>query len=94
MKETVICAALRYKGQIWYGHRHAHAQTALYDELAWELPRKKIAKDWENVEQGFVTTKGRFVNRSAAYKLQIRAGKQSACKDGYTGLELYSEDLY
>lgn len=91
-KETVVCAALRVGKRIWLGHRHGHARTAMYDELSYTHNRKQIMR--MNVEQGFITTKKRFVDRKQAYKLQTAARIKSHDVDGYRGKELFSEDLY
>lgn len=47
-----------------------------------------------DAKQGFVTTRGRFVDRHAAYLMMQEAGLPSAAADGYRGVELFSEDLY
>lgn len=45
--------------------------------------------------QGFLTSKGRFVNREEGCALQIAAGIASVDKElPYHNGELYSEDLY
>jgi hypothetical protein len=45
-------------------------------------------------DQGFITSRNRFVSRSEAMKLQLDAGIPSVVKGGYRGTVLYSEDLY
>lgn len=85
VKEICICAAIRDNtGYIWRGHRHADAIELV--ELAGRTFR--VSSD-----QGFVTSKNRFVNREEGYQLQIAAGIPSA-SGGYRGKRLFSEDLY
>ena len=46
-------------------------------------------------DQGFLTDTGRFVDRIQARQIAERAGQLlPRCKDGYTGPELFSEDLW
>lgn len=52
----------------------------------------QIPKDCRT--QGFVTNRGRFVDRREAFRLMRAAGIPSAAEGGYRGEELYSEDLY
>lgn len=52
----------------------------------------QIPKDCRT--QGFVTNRGRFVDRREAFRLMQAAGIPSAAEGGYRGEELYSEDLY
>lgn len=63
-----------------------------YEEL-------KVKYGWQedgllrcNTIQGFLTSKGRFVNRKEAYNIALEAG-QIDCNGGYCK-ELFSEDLY
>jgi len=62
------------------------------DELSYAMNRQQIGK--LDVEQGFVTSKNRYVSREEGRSLQEAAGIKSAGKDGYRGNTLYSEDLY
>ena len=96
-KETVICAAVRASdGYIIRGHRHHDCFRTMkgiprYAEI---LRTPHLDRD-EN--QGFVTSRNRYVTRREGYHLQIAAGIESAAKahgDDYRGKELYSEDLY
>ena len=92
MKEFCICAAIRMPdGEVVYGHRHNHCYDVVRARTP-EVPREDIIK----AEQGFVTTKGRFVDREQGMKIQKRSGKPSHySKDGgYHGDALFSEDLY
>lgn len=101
--EIVICAAIRLpNGKIYRGQRHgdciraarefieyrAAAQDAEYVEMA---ERKDIYGD-----QGFITSRNRYVDRQEGMRLQLAAGIESKSADGrgYRGTTLFSEDLY
>lgn len=84
--ETCICAAIRCirEGRIVRGHRHGDCiQTAV-----------KMLIDPHGCEQGFITSRNRFVGRVEGRKLQDAAGIPSYDRDGYRGDTLFSEDLY
>lgn len=85
--EIVICAAMiTLDGTIIRGHRHHNCRdTAIGMGL-------KVNSHPDN--QGFITSKNRFVNRHTAYCLQIGNKIESVAPGGYRGQELYSEDLY
>lgn len=89
--EIVICAAVRmYDGYVVIGHRHSDAIRT-----AQAIPRYKDQRPFgEN--QGFVTSKNRYVNRIEGAKIQKAAGIKSKMPEGqdYLHGELYSEDLY
>lgn len=85
--EVVVCSAVMASdGSIYRGHRHGHAMLACRDE------GKELHHGIE--QQGFITSKNRYVSRKEARKLQGEAGIPSADKDGYRGDSLFSEDLY
>lgn len=86
-KEVCICAAIKTKdGQIIRGHRHGDCiQTMI---------RMKIEDKVRWADQGFITSKNRFVSREDGRILQDKAGIKSVDKDGYRGKTLFSEDLY
>lgn len=89
--EHIICAAIRYDEQIWYGHRHHHALEAMKDRLSYEMNRKQMQDKHVGEDQGFVTSERRYVGREEAYKIAIKA-RQVLPEDGK--ILLYSEDLY
>ena len=89
MKEIVICAAVKASdGKIVRGHRHADAIRTLHD-----MPDYRDERPHGD-QQGFITSKNRYVDRREGLRLQQGAGIPSADKDGYRYGELYSEDLY
>lgn len=88
MKEICICAAIKTKeGTVIRGHRHADAIKAAMTE-GFKLTDLSFA------DQGFVTSKNRYVTREEGRILQDAAGIKSADREGYRGKTLFSEDLY
>lgn len=85
--EIPACAAIRYGDVILADRRH-HDCIAMASALG--FPRNAVNAE----NHGFMTTRGRFVNRCEALKLMLAAGLPSADEGGYRGDELYSEDLY
>lgn len=89
--EIVICAAIKIPNNngtedlIIRGHRHSDCIRS-----AIEMGCSQMSL-WE---QGFVTSKNRYVSRPEAYKIQIAAGIDSAEACGYRPGILFSEDLY
>lgn len=96
--EYVMCAANYYndgkdhmfqpynidKGFIVCGWRHSCCGMTY-------LALNKEAKCWDNCEQGFLTTKNRFLNREDALKLVKETGQ---LKGNIMGGVLTSEDLW
>jgi hypothetical protein len=91
-REVCICAAIRLSdGRIFRGHRHHNCFAVLADLRTVDA---SIQSSIVGIEQGFVTSRNRFVNRAEGYRLQLAAGIGSASRDGYRGGQLFSEDLY
>lgn len=91
-REICICAAIRMPdGYIVRGHRHGDAL-----HTAANIPRYQSLTRWPHGDdQGFITSRNRYVNRAEGLLLQETAGIKSANHEGeYWGHELYSEDLY
>jgi hypothetical protein len=83
-KEICICAAIvDDTGYVWKGHRHSDCIFLI----------NQNNRTFKNSDQGFITSRNRFVDRIEGYKLQIEAGIPSV-SGGYRGEKLYSEDLY
>jgi hypothetical protein len=96
--EVCICAAIRLPdGRIIRGHRHGDCiQTAaqLIDHR-WRMKLEPAPWSAEMCrDQGFITSRNRYVGREEALALQHAAGIPSACPSGYRKRELFSEDLY
>lgn len=92
LREIVICAAVRAKdGLVYRGHRHGHA---LYKPFGLQGVPGYEGERPHGDDQGFVTSKNRYVTREEGYQLQLAAGVPSVAPGGYRGEELFSEDLY
>lgn len=87
-KEIVICSAVKSTdGRIFMGHRHADCIKTMKDT--------GIEYSSKPEDQGFITSKNRFVDRKDGYWIQIKAGIESVCEqEKYWNMELHSEDLY
>lgn len=89
-KEIIICAAVKTPSNlIIRGHRHCDC----YHNLS-RRPEYKDPGNLGRCDEGFITSKNRYVGREEALKLQLAAGIKSADKDGYRHDYLFSEDLY
>lgn len=86
-KEICICAAIITEdGRIFRGHRHNDALA-----VAGAIGLKQRSGH-EN--QGFITSRNRYVDRKEGCQLQRAAGIDSVSDLPYLHDELYSEDLY
>jgi hypothetical protein len=90
-KEIVICAAIKTpNGIVIPGHRHGDCFRSFKAE--------KLRKDGVRVaisEQGFITSRNRFVSRKEAKQIQDAAGIKSIDPEGYRYKDsMFSEDLY
>ena len=84
MKEICICAAVKTKdGLIIRGHRHSDCYLTI----------TTMKKETSN-EQGFITSKNRYVDRVEGAKLQNEAGIVSVWTNKPVIGLLLSEDLY
>lgn len=96
--EIVICSAIMLPGgKIFRGHRHADCIETAFKFVTWNAGNDPGEHHWNpNMcrEQGFITSKNRYVGREKALQLQLNAGIESACPSGYRTKELFSEDLY
>jgi len=85
--EIVICSAvLAADGRVFRCHRH-------HDGLR-VLEAAGVAYGAHEQEQGFVTSRNRYVDRYEALRIQRAAGIESVAPGGYRGKQLFSEDLY
>jgi hypothetical protein len=91
-REFCICAAIQLDdGRVIRGHRHDDCiQTA----IKWEKAGQQIGR-LRQESQGFVTSRGRFVDREEGAALMRRIHWQSAWTGGqFESDMLFSEDLY
>lgn len=98
LPELPACAAIRVNGFVFADKRHGNCLLQIAEIWPYGCPFPKLV--WE---YGFMTTRGRFVDRKEGMRLMLAAGRPSANKGGpdlkvspagYRGDELYSEDLY
>ncbi len=86
-KEIIICAAVKASdGTIYRGHRHGDCMSAI------RAYGKDISPDMD--DEGFITSRNRYVTREEGRILQDDAGILSADPEGYRYKTLFSEDLY
>lgn len=93
MNEKIICAAVRFNGKVWMGHRHMYALDAMHNELSYTMNRKEMIEQKTDQDQGFVTSTGRYVSREEAWNIAKREG-QIIDRDYQREGCLFSEDLY
>lgn len=93
--ERILCAANRYGYVILVGVRHG------CDFMSNILHKFKdvhcyLDEDCDKVEQGFITSKGRYVSRQEAWKIALdqRQIVRRVGGDTTNGGTLYSENLY
>lgn len=99
-RETIICAAIRLPdGRVIRGHRHDSCIRTAEEMVSWQHdPRSGVnGPPWEASmcsDQGFVTSRNRYVGRIEAMEIHRAAGGKSACYGELRGDVLFSEDLY
>lgn len=91
--ERIVAAAIRLQNDVYGGDliisqlppaRHFTLLHPLYD--------KGIIVS--SLDQGFITSLGRYVDREEAYRIAIEAGQHLTHKGLINGSKLYSEDLW
>ena len=96
VKEICICSAVKATdGKYYRGHRHSDCIRTICERKIDDngnMIDLKVDKEMRT-NQGFITSRNRFVDRSEGYNLQIAAGIPSA-RGEYYGDTLFSEDLY
>jgi hypothetical protein len=96
-KEIVICSAIRLPdGRIFRGHRHSDCINTAMMAIQWNGGVDPGTHHWSASmarDQGFITSRNRYVDRAEGMRLQRAAGIESVAPGGYRG-QLYSEDLY
>lgn len=86
MAETIIAAAVRFEDNIYAPAAPARHGEAL--DMAFERHGSAMIG---NEDQGFLTSKKRFVDRLEAAEIAMNAGQIEAPR---YGPELFSEDLW
>lgn len=98
--ELIVCAAVRIYNSVSdkeaknpevilctrHGDPFYHNIHDLYEELT--------DKEWLQLDQGFVTNKGRYVLREEALEIALRNNQIVRLSSSFVPRELFSEDLY
>ena len=95
--ERILCAANRYGYVILAGVRHGcGVMSNILHIVDGELHLRQQFEDCDKVEQGFITSKGRYVSRQEAWKIALDQRQIVRRVGGNTanGGTLYSENLY
>ena len=88
--ERILEAAIKTPNGVVHSPKPARHGDIIH-ALA-EKTGKPVPGDWE---QGFVTTRLRFVSRREAFEIAVRERQLKPRREGqYNGPELYSEDLW
>lgn len=98
--ERIVCAANKYGDVVLCGVRHGSEDMySLYDFTIDSLPVESIPNGAE--EQGFITSKYRWVSRTEAWKIALKqkqivrlVGSQTSSSANDPDTELFSENLY
>jgi len=97
-REIVICSAIRLPdGRIFRGHRHGDCIRTASELVDHQHNIGLVPEPWTASmcrDQGFITSRNRYVGREEALQLQLAAGIESVCPSGYRRSQLFSEDLY
>lgn len=100
VREQIVCAAIRLPdGRVIRGHRHDGCIKYAYDLVTWQNDPKSGVNGppWTPEmarQQGFVTSRNRYVDRAEAMEIHRAAGGKSACYGELRGDVLFSEDCY
>jgi len=92
MKNQIICSAIKMPdGYIVRGHRH----NDCFHTIA-GIPKYKEARKEERLEQGFMTSENKFVDRKEAIIIAVNGGQLNINMDNLIeqNLRLYSENLW
>lgn len=84
----IICAAIHKRGELDISGQPLIYCGLRHNNILWQ--GKHVSRD--PYDQGFLTSKGTFVNRTDAAKIALEAGQIE--KLSYSSTQLFSEDLY
>lgn len=88
MKEKIVAAAIQYGGLTFSKPAPARHGDVIYPMRDIGLPRESV----NTVNQGFLTSTGRFVERTEALKIALASGQPCAAPDN--AYILFSEDVW
>lgn len=93
-KETIVAAACRLPAALGeYMLTVSLPAPARHHDILHAVYRIKDEQLVGSKEQGFLTSKGRYVSREQAWEIVVAAGQPLIPRDGQGG-RLYSEDLW
>lgn len=97
--EHILCSAIWYDDGVKRDHLPANVESGIvacglrhcncFTVLITLFPDRRYLK---TSVQGFLTSKGRFVNRREAWKIALAAGQVE--KEPWEGSQLFSENLW
>ncbi|MDR2146421.1 MAG: hypothetical protein LBE91_08190 [Tannerella sp.] len=93
-QEYILCAAIHFDDGNYYPHHKQYGTGIVACGYRHHLIFTLRPKEFKGKEtQGFLTSKGRFVNRIEAYTIAVNAGQiKDYNSNPYS--KLFSEDLY
>lgn len=91
--ELIVCAAIKFFNICDPDIEMVIPSIRHYDPLCNNILDNMEYYEWEEFEQGFLTNKGRFVDRKEALAI-AKANNQIRYSIGYKPDKLYSEMLY
>ena len=83
MRETIVDAAVLYKGKVYPAKRHYLSMEAVWSED----PAAYVSQEM----QGFVTNEGKFVSREDASWIAFRSGQTKTRKERLLSEHLWPE---
>lgn len=87
--ERVWAAVIRFAGRIWIAPCHVDAAAFAAEQTG--HPVREVWAETVPAGQGFITTRGHFISRAAAWLIAVREGQLGP--EIVTPGELHSEDL-
>ena len=96
MKEYIICSAVIFNGHYVCGRRHSDCYATIKALTGKPLSELKHLLPKSNLENGFMTSKGRFVTRKEAWIIAEENKQIAIGYEACTGEDaiLISENLY
>ena len=97
--ERILCAALLFRGKIVAGYRHHSCYETIAHILGIDMKKNmaefdKILEMPGRAEQGFLTSKDRFVDRAEGFEIALRNDQLLFPYTEGQQRILTSEDLY
>ena len=99
MKEFIVCSVVKYDGHNVCGLRHSDCYETIMKITGKKFEGIKEHVTLNNMDNGFLTSKGRFVTRNEAWIIaesnnQIAIGYEASKSENDKDNILISENLY